>query len=234
MANFKTHVQFATIGCALASSALLSTQTLNVKEAVLCWIAGSIGGILPDIDSDNSHSLTILFGIFTLIVCAATVAMSVHMLPILWVWGLCLAVYLVMQLCVRKIFESFTIHRGICHSLLAGAAAGLGLVFGSYQLGLSAATSWFLGAFLSFGFLLHLLLDEIYSVDFMNVSVKRSFGTAIKLFDYGNMRTSLALSVLTIFLAVNAPPYTGFIDKLVSANIVATLTNGINLSPGNG
>lgn len=223
MANFKTHIQFATIGSGLACTALLSTQTLSFKEAFMCWLAGTIGGILPDIDSDNSYSLSIVFGIFTLLACVGTIAYSVHQIPIVWVWGLCILVYCSMQFVVRNLFERFTIHRGICHSLLAGVAAGLLLTWVSYKLGFGASFSWFLGAFLGFGFLLHLLLDEIYSVDFMNVSVKRSFGTAIKLFDYNNLKTAIVLGVVTIVLGVNAPPSDTFIAKIFNPQIYAQL-----------
>lgn len=223
MANFKTHIQFATIGSGLACTALLATQTLSFKEAFMCWLAGTIGGILPDIDSDNSYSLGILFGILTLLACAGTIAYSVYKIPIVWVWGLCFLVYCAMQFVVRSLFKHFTIHRGVCHSLLAGAAAGLLLTWASYKLGYAATTSWFLGAFLSFGFLLHLLLDEIYSVDFMNVSVKRSFGTAIKLFDYKNLKTALALVIVIVVLGMDAPPYNTFIAKVFNPQIYAQL-----------
>lgn len=223
MANFKTHIQFAAIGSGLACTALLGAQVLNVKEAFLCWLAGTIGGILPDIDSDNSYSLSILFGIFTLLACVSIIALSIHKIPVVWVWGLCVVVYCAMQFVVRKVFERFTIHRGICHSLLAGIAVGLLLTWASYKLGYSATISWFLGVFLGFGFLLHLLLDEIYSVDFMNVSVKRSFGTAIKLFDYGNMKTTCALSIVTAILAIHAPPYDAFIAKISNSQLYAQL-----------
>lgn len=43
--------------------------------------------------------------------------------------------------------------------------------------------SWLFGLFLFFGSLIHLLLDEIYSVNVFGLKVKKSFGTAIKFFE---------------------------------------------------
>jgi hypothetical protein len=45
------------------------------------------------------------------------------------------------------------------------------------------------------GFLTHLVLDEIYSVDVMDVHIKKSFGTALKLVDTRNPAASSAMVV---------------------------------------
>ena len=53
----------------------------------------------------------------------------------------------------------------------------------SRVLGQPAAQAWLTGLFLFIGFLIHLALDEIYSVDVEGRTIKKSFGTALKLFD---------------------------------------------------
>jgi hypothetical protein len=226
MANFKTHLQFSTIGSGLASTALMSTHTLNTQDAFICWLAGSVGGILPDIDSDNSYSLSILFGFFSLIACIGVVVYTLPHWPLYQVWGLCLAVYLLMQYGVRKVFEAFTVHRGACHSLLAGLASGLLGTTLAHALGKSATSSWFIGAFLSFGFLLHLLLDELYSVDFSNASIKRSFGSAIKIVDYSNLKSAALLTSAVIVLFMLSPtvkPFSSEVKKVAQRFSIAAL-----------
>lgn len=205
MANFKTHFQFATIGSGLAATAFLGTEILSPSEAFLCWVMGTVGGILPDIDSDNSHSLSILFGAISVVACFLTAMYWVKALPLFWVWIACATVFFLVQIVVRYIFERFTVHRGIFHSLLASLFFMFFVVAAADQLGSDGTAAWFLGLFTAFGYFLHLLLDEIYSVDFMNVTIKRSFGSAVKIWDARNVGTTLAMSTAT-FVAFMATP----------------------------
>jgi len=227
MANFKTHLQVASVGSGLASSLFYSSGHLSAGEACLCWVMGTLGGILPDIDSDNSHSLGILFGAFSIIACGFTAVAWIDVWPLAWVWGACTLVFLAVQLGIRQIFARFTVHRGIFHSLLAGflfmfiAAAGAGF------LGASGTTSWFLALFLGFGYCIHLLLDEMFGVDFMNVAIKKSFGSAFKLFDYGNMTTSAIMAVAVIALFFLTPSYAEFISILFDRDTYLTLVDGM-------
>lgn len=223
MANFKTHLQVATVGSGLASTLFLSAEYLNPGEAFLCWVMGTLGGILPDIDSDNSHSLSILFGVFSIIACGLTAIACAQHWPLLWVWGACAGMFIAMQFGLRAIFEAFTVHRGIFHSLLAGIFFVLLVASGVKMMGASSTISWFLGLFTGFGYCLHLLLDEIYAVDFMNVQIKRSFGSAFKLFDYQNMRTSAALAAAVAVMFFLSPSYAEFISILFSGEIFTKL-----------
>lgn len=210
MANFKTHFQFATIGSGLAATAFLAAEILSPAEAFLCWIMGTVGGILPDIDSDNSHSLSILFGAISVVACFFTALYWVTALPLLWVWAACALTFILVQFGVRYIFERFTVHRGIFHSLLAGVFFMFFVVVAADQLGADNAAAWFLGLFTAFGYFLHLLLDEIYSVDFMNVTIKRSFGSAVKVWDARNVGTTLAMTAATIAVFMATPSHYDF------------------------
>ncbi|MGF1805972.1 hypothetical protein L4C31_12055, partial [Aliivibrio sifiae] len=53
---------------------------------------------------------------------------------------------------------------------------------------------------------IHLLLDEIYSVDLANVRIKRSFGSALKLTDFSNLTLSSFFLIITAVLFWLAPP----------------------------
>ena len=65
-------------------------------------------------------------------------------------------------------------------------------------------------------FIIHLLLDELYSVDFMNRRIKRSFGTALKLVDTRYAYTSSLIVALCIGLYFITPSATSFADTLLS------------------
>ncbi|MCP4052348.1 MAG: hypothetical protein GY739_04630, partial [Mesoflavibacter sp.] len=62
------------------------------------------------------------------------------------------------------------------------------------------------GGFILIGGLIHLLLDEIYSVDLSNVTIKRSFGTALKIADFDNKLITLASIIAIAALIYVAPP----------------------------
>ena len=56
------------------------------------------------------------------------------------------------------------------------------------------------GLFVSVGYVMHLVLDEIYSVDLTGARVKRSFGTALKLIStHVKATTCLVLATLLVF-----------------------------------
>lgn len=227
MANFKTHLQVATVSSGLASTLFLNAGYLSPADAMLCWLMGTLGGILPDIDSDNSHSLSILFSVFSIIACGVTAIAWAQHLPLMWVWVACAGMFVLMQFGVRNIFEAFTVHRGIFHSLLAGLFFVLVVASGMQMLGASSTTSWFLGLFTGFGYCVHLLLDEIFAVDFMNVQIKRSFGSAFKLFDYQNLKTSGALALAVVILFFLAPSYAEFLSIVFSQEALVRLVAGV-------
>lgn len=227
MANFKTHLQVASLGSGLAASLFYSSQHLTAGETFLCWIMGTFGGILPDIDSDNSHSLAILFGAFSIVACGFTAVVWIDQWPLTWVWGACAGVFLFIQLGVKTIFARFTVHRGIFHSVLAGLLFMFAIAAGAAALGASSTMSWFLALFVGFGYCIHLLLDEIFSVDFMNVQIKRSFGSAFKLFDYKNMVTSSVMAAVVLGLFFLTPSYAEFIHIILDKNIYTTVVHEV-------
>ena len=69
------------------------------------------------------------------------------------------------------------------HSVLAAvfSAVATAIIF-NRVLGKPEGVAWLAGAFMFAGFITHLTLDEIYSVDVMDTRIKSSFGTALKLF----------------------------------------------------
>ena len=61
----------------------------------------------------------------------------------------------------------------------------------------------------------------------MNVTIKRSFGTAFKLFDYRNMTTSAIMTVAVIALFFLTPSYAEFISIVFDGDTYLTLVDGV-------
>jgi len=224
MANFKTHINTAIIGSGLASAALLSTNHIGFNHAIWLWFLGTIGGLLPDIDSDNSTSLDTIFGILTL----STVLISVRFIShaifqeprFIELIATAITVYGMMRLIVRPLFEHITVHRGSCHSILFLVLSGL--ITTQLTLRLSGTDTqqvhfiaWLSGGFIFMGGMIHLLLDEICSVDLQNVTIKRSFGTAIKLADFSNKGITL-LMIIAVSVLIYISPATEYTIKTLS------------------
>jgi len=80
----------------------------------------------------------------------------------------------------------------------------------------SAFVSWFTSLFIFLGFILHLLLDELYSVDFMGKRLKRSFGTALKLFDSSELISTGVIIVSIFAIWFMTPDINQFLDTITS------------------
>jgi hypothetical protein len=64
MADFKTHTLVATVISGGLGIGALVTGLASPADAFCYWLAGSLGGLLPDIDSDESLALRIVFRLF--------------------------------------------------------------------------------------------------------------------------------------------------------------------------
>jgi membrane-bound metal-dependent hydrolase YbcI (DUF457 family) len=95
----------------------------------------------------------------------------------------------------------YTVHRGMFHSIPAALVFGEAafLLDGGDNLGLRI----FIAAAVSIGYLSHLVLDEIWSVEWSHgLHLKKSFGTALKLWGEGSWSNLSCYAKLLILTAV--------------------------------
>ena len=69
---------------------------------------------------------------------------------------------------------------------------------------------------MSVGYLTHLTLDEIYSVDVMDTRIKASFGTALKLVDTKHWGHTSAMAAATVLVFLLTPPTKIFVENITS------------------
>ncbi|CAG8999444.1 MAG: hypothetical protein CENE_01418 [Candidatus Celerinatantimonas neptuna] len=196
MADFKTHtIVAAGISGALTAGLLVHDQ-LSVQQALLYWGAGTLGGILPDIDSDHSKAIRLIFQLLSGIVAVITVIRFHHALNLWQLWSAGLIGFLLCYYPIRHVFAHFTVHRGILHSLLANVLFSMiMIVVGFHLLGMSAIVAWGCGLFLFSGACIHLILDEIYSVDLGGIRLKSSFGSALKVTQWNQPLLTIAFII---------------------------------------
>lgn len=185
MANFSTHIGVATAaGIVIAGSGLYCNLWPLAQTPAMIVLTG-IGGIVPDIDADKSHSVRFIFTALAVLTAFSALALTHSNLS--WVASTCLALacYIGVRDALGPLFRALTRHRASWHSLLAVTTVTVLTVNMSFRcLGHPARLAWEHGMAVAGGMLVHLFLDECFSFDLEGARFKRSFGTALKLFDY--------------------------------------------------
>lgn len=228
MANFNTHINVAFVASSITGLIAYKAGMLTASEFFLCNLAGTVGGLLPDIDLNYSIPAKVGFNLASLLVAFLMMVYWAKQISIIWLLLLWVFTYAVMRWGVFRLFNHFTIHRGIVHSVPYMAILSLSLVLVSfYGMRYDAVFSWFLGLFLFFGTIIHLILDEIYSVNFLNLKVKKSFGTALKFFSFKQVWWYVGLYVLLIVMLVLAPPFHLFWQTLTDPMSCSLLKSAI-------
>src|SRR5215475_10396595 len=225
MADFRTHVAVASTVSGVIAIGGMVAGVATPKEVVLFFCAGTIGGVLPDIDSDHTIPVQILFSFLSVALAFMSVfskadTYSLVELSVLWI-----LVHLFVRHVLYRIFAKFTVHRGIFHSQLAVLFFLLASAAIAYHLfGLGTVSAWLLGCFVALGYVIHLVLDEIYSVDITGARIKKSFGTALKFASLEELKTSLALGAATVLLFFTATPaLSDFVHVLENKRTLASL-----------
>ncbi len=216
MADFKTHLSVAGTLSGVLAVGCLQTGLAEPRDALLLFTMGTVGGILPDIDSDHSIPVNILFSCLATLAAFFSVFSKIGAYSIVEALLLWVAVFLIVRYLIFELFKRFTVHRGVFHSLLAAVFfCFLNATLLHKAFALPSALAWLSGGFIMIGYLIHLLLDELYSVDMMGVRLKKSFGTALKPVSFTYLKASIALIAATlVLLFFFVPELTSFIQEV--------------------
>jgi membrane-bound metal-dependent hydrolase YbcI (DUF457 family) len=203
MAGFKTHI---TTSCTLGAgyAALGAYHGLPIEASLVAGCLCGIGGMLPDIDSDSGVPLRETMSFFAAVAPMMLVDRFQHLGWNYEQMVLAGAIsYLMVRFGLAKLLKRFTVHRGMFHSIPAL------LIFTGVAFLISGSTNLHLRYFKAggvfIGVLSHLMLDEIYSVEWAGGRwrFKKSFGTAIKLWGddpWGNFSVYWKLAVVVVMV----------------------------------
>ena len=203
MAGFHTHIAVSTavgVGYAMWGGA---QYELPLSTCALAGGLCSIAGIMPDLDSDSGIPAR-----ETISLAAALVPMllfqrfQTHGLSVEHMALFGAPIYLVIRFGLGSVLKSVSVHRGMFHSIPAAVIAGL-IGYLICDSGVSLVR-YYKAFAVTLGYMTHLLLDEIWSLEFGAgvPRVKKSFGTALKLFgdDPGaTLSTYCLLGLLALF-----------------------------------
>lgn len=224
MANFTTHIGVGTIVSGALATLTLAADVVAPENLIAVTMAGVLGSVLPDIDLKDSRPSRALFSGLAVFFSFVVLFTFAHRYSVAELWILWLGTLLLVRYFVHFVFHSMSYHRGIYHSILAGLFFSFfGAAVYKHLLGRPDGVAWLAGAFLFIGYMVHLTLDEIYSVDVMDTRIKTSFGTALKLIDKKHPGHSTAMAVATIAAFMLTPSTKPFVDGVRSREIWAGL-----------
>ena len=224
MANFTTHIAAGTVVSGALATLTLAADVVAPENLIAVTMAGVLGSILPDIDLKDSRASRAMFSGLGIFFSFAVLFSFATKLSIAELWILWLGTLVLVRYGLHAAFHNLSIHRGIWHSLLAGvfSAAATAVVY-YYALGRHEGVAWLAGGFMFVGYIVHLALDEIYSVDVMDTRVKASFGTALKIYDRRYPYASLGMLAATVAIMTVTPPTKTFMDGMASRDMWADL-----------
>ncbi|MGL4550437.1 MAG: metal-dependent hydrolase [Gemmataceae bacterium] len=200
MASYRGHLTLAApLGAAYGALALYRPEP-DWGVAILAAALTTVGGLMPDLDSDSGVPVRELFGM----IAALAAVFLFHPLreaqfSIEQTLALLVVSYFFVRYVVANGFRAVTVHRGMFHSVPAMLISGL-IVYLAYPSPDFRLRLYFGGA-MTFGFLSHLVLDEIYAVDFNGLRLKTNqfAGTALK---FGSASWSATLLTYLILLGL--------------------------------
>lgn len=214
MADFNTHMTGAAVASAMLASTTLATGILSPTQSMVLWVVGMFAGLLPDIDSDASTSLKLIFSLLGVLASFIVVSFSYGALNLLMLWGAMFTTFVLVRYAILFVFARWTVHRGIFHTVVAAILFALLAVVVASELQAPLLFSWYLGLAIFLGYITHLLLDELASIDLAGLSIKRSFGSAFKLFSIDNWAGSLVMCLVIGLLYFQTPKPIPFIDQV--------------------
>ena len=228
MANFSTHVSGAAAASGLLSTMFLKAGLVGIGDAFVLAFAGTTGGILPDIDLKYSHPSKIVFTTLGILIAMLWVFATNANLSMVGLWVFGLLLFLLIRFPIWALFHRFTVHRGSLHSIAAAVMFGtVAVALASRMFGRADQVAWLIGVFVFMGTVFHLILDEIYSVDFVGRRIKRSFGSALKPVDFERLLPSSLIIFVALLGWIYAPPSQGLWQQLMSAEFYEQLSSNL-------
>ncbi len=220
MASFQTHVTTGlVVGYAAGTLAVVNQWFVSQFTPLLMLVAAFVGSFLPDLDSDHGKPFRIIFSLFSITGGCVAFYYFLQNPRIPRVYWLLIppAVTLIIRYGVGKIFQKFTTHRGIFHSIPALGIATCATPLAVILFPLATKDIMAISCSVGLGFLSHLVLDEVYSTvnfDGMKFVPKKSLGTALA-FTAPSEKVTLAAYVLLAALVVyNWPLLTEIVPGL--------------------
>lgn len=218
MAGFRTHITVSGALGAVYGGVAVQPLGFETEAAILAAGLTTVGGMLPDLDSDSGVPVREMFGLVAVVIPLTMVPRLHHMhVSQEGILATLLFGYVIIRYLLSRVFKRLTVHRGMYHSLPAMLIVGL-LVYLGYR-SPDRNLRILLSVGVMIGFLSHLVLDEIYSVGFngLKIKLKSSAGSAVKFFSPSLPATAVCYAILGSLSYLAYLDYAPTVDDPASA-----------------
>ncbi len=216
LAAFSVHLSIGLAASGVAGTAALVWGLASPGETLVYLALGTLGALLPDLDADGSAPVRASFTLAAVALAFLAMFFSAGRFPsvaeLVLVW---IAAFLFARWALFALLTRVTVHRGMLHSVPAAAFFGLAAAAAAHRgLGAPAVAAWTAGAFVTFGYLIHLLLDEAYSINLFGTRARRSLGSAFKLWSRRGPAATAATYLAAASAFLLAPPPGPLLDAV--------------------
>jgi len=205
MAGFKTHITVSSLLGVGYGAAAFSVYHVPLPACALAAGLCGVSGMFPDLDSGPGRPLrestTFAAAVVPMMLLDRFRQMGLAPESIVLAGA---AIYLAIRFGVGWLLRHVTVHRGMFHSLPAAAIAFELTFLLCAREHETLALRLFNASAVLIGFMSHLILDEIWSIDFSHgvPHLKKSFGTAIKFWSESLGSTAATYALLGLLTLV--------------------------------
>lgn len=226
MANFNTHLLAGALASGMGATMTMAAGIVPQADILSLAVTGIVASILPDIDLETTEPSKLLFGGLGMALGFAALFQFRGTYSIVELWIVWLGIFALIRYGLFWAFHKRTRHRGIVHSLLAAAFfAALTAAVYSHIFHREPLVAWFAGLFMFGGYLIHLILDEVYAVNYEGLTLKKSFGTALKPVDHHHWRATGIMAAALVAALLVSPPSRPFFEVMSTHNVSAFVSD---------
>lgn len=200
MAGFRMHITVSSLSGIIYGGAIVKPFGFEPEVGILAAGVTALGGMLPDLDSDSGRPVRELSALAAAMVPMLLVRRLLHSgfthESVIVISAL---LYFLIRYLGAYLLRRVSVHRGMWHSIPAMVIFGL-IVYLEYRSDDVRIRLVLAGGVMA-GFLSHLILDEIYAVDFNGVRIRLNqfAGSALKFFSPSWIGTSVCYAILGLF-----------------------------------
>ncbi len=209
MASFPVHFTTSSTTGAILGIASIYWLDFDWGAAVSVAVYCALGGAIPDLDSDSGIPAREMFNLVSVFFPLLLYhRLEQEGLSSEQVFACMVGIYLVIRFGLKRLFRKFTVHRGMFHSVPAMLIYGLVVYLTGSQTAAAEATGVnqdmrhfhraVLGFAAAIGVLTHLVLDEIWAVNWegLTIHLNQFAGSAVKLWSSSWPATLLTYGIL--------------------------------------
>lgn len=217
MANFKTHRDFSLFISFSLGLFFLYLGVINIIEVFLLMILGILSSFLPDLDHSESVPNKALFNLLSFLVSLVVSVLIYGQYEFELFIAIVFFSFLFVRYGLKYLYDKFVEHRGMFHSIptaLLFSITTIDILF--IYSSLRGDLILVVGFFIFIGYVSHLLLDEIYSVNIFGLNVKDSFGSALKIFSIKHFGSTLIVYILLLVSIYFLPEFNYIKDIILN------------------